>query len=57
MGLWIVMLAVFAVSLLVACVLFRTKRIGFWSFVLIPLTSVFAVVLAIAILILLSGDM
>ena len=57
MGLWIVMSAVFAVSLLVACVLFRTKRIGFWPFVLIPLTSVFAVVLAIAILILLSGDM
>ena len=57
MGLWIVMSAVFAVSLLVACVLFGTKRIGFWSFVLIPLTSVFAVVLAIAILILLSGDM
>ena len=57
MGLWIVMSAVFAVSLLVAGALFRTKRIGFWSFVLIPLTSVFAVVLAIAILILLSGDM
>ena len=57
MGLWIVMSAVFAASLLVAGVLFRTKRIGFWSFVLIPLTSVFAVVLAIAILILLSGDM
>ena len=57
MGLWIVMSAVFAVSLLVACVLFRTKRIGFWSFVLIPLMSVVVVVLAIAILILLSGDM
>ena len=57
MSLWIVMSAVFAVSLLVACVLFRTKRIGFWPFVLIPLTSVFAVVLTIAILILLSGDM
>ena len=57
MGLWIVMSAVFAVSLLVACVLFRTKRIGFWSFVLIPLMSVIVVVLAIAILILLSGDM
>ena len=57
MGLWITMSAVFAVAILVACVLFRAKRIGFWTFLLIPLTSVFVVALVIAILILLSGDM
>ena len=57
MGLWITMSAVFAVAILVACVLFRAKRIGFWIFVLIPLTSVLVVALIIAILILLSGDM
>lgn len=54
---WITISTIFVVAVAVAGVLFRTKRIGFWSFVLIPLTSVFAVVLAIAILILLSGDM
>lgn len=54
---WITMSTIFVAAVVVACVLFRARRIGFWSFVLIPLISVFAAALVMAILILLSGDM